>query len=107
MDWSRPDAAEQANALARAGVLELVQAYRQYKSVEQEIAGNEELIKGAVVGIVAGTYSTVFIASSIAIILSQRKGRGAPVGTRIQTCAHARLYLAGSGAAAIRAPVLG
>ena len=29
------------------------------------------------VGIVSGTYSTVFIASSIAIILSQRKGPAA------------------------------
>jgi hypothetical protein len=28
VDWSRPDAADQANALARAGVLQLVQAYR-------------------------------------------------------------------------------
>jgi hypothetical protein len=28
VDWSRPDAADQANALARTGVLELVQAYR-------------------------------------------------------------------------------
>ena len=28
MDWSRPDAVDQANALARSGVLELVQAYR-------------------------------------------------------------------------------
>ena len=36
---------KQAKALAE--IEELVQAYRQYKSVEQEIAGNEELIKGA------------------------------------------------------------
>src|SRR6185436_8735268 len=28
VDWSRPDAADQANALARPGVLQLVQAYR-------------------------------------------------------------------------------
>lgn len=28
VDWSRPDAADRANALARAGVLQLVQAYR-------------------------------------------------------------------------------
>ena len=28
VDWSRPDAADQANALARAGVLQLVRAYR-------------------------------------------------------------------------------
>jgi hypothetical protein len=28
VDWSRPDAADQANALARAAVLHLVQAYR-------------------------------------------------------------------------------
>jgi hypothetical protein len=28
LDWSRPDAADQANALARAGVLQLLQAYR-------------------------------------------------------------------------------
>jgi hypothetical protein len=28
VDWSRPDAVDQANALARAGVLQLVQAYR-------------------------------------------------------------------------------
>jgi hypothetical protein len=28
VDWSRPDAADQANALARSGVLQLVQAYR-------------------------------------------------------------------------------
>jgi hypothetical protein len=28
MDWSRPDAADQANTLARQGVLQLVQAYR-------------------------------------------------------------------------------
>jgi hypothetical protein len=28
VDWSRPDAPDQANALARAGVLQLVQAYR-------------------------------------------------------------------------------
>ena len=28
VDWSRPDAADQANALARAGVLQLMQAYR-------------------------------------------------------------------------------
>ena len=35
VDWSRPDAADRANALARAGVLELVQAYRR--------GGNEAL----------------------------------------------------------------
>jgi hypothetical protein len=35
MNWSRPDAADQANALARQGVLELVQAYRR--------GGNEAL----------------------------------------------------------------
>jgi hypothetical protein len=34
-DWSRPDAADQANALARQGVLQLVQAYRR--------GGNEAL----------------------------------------------------------------
>jgi hypothetical protein len=28
VDWSRPDAPDQANALARAGILQLVQAYR-------------------------------------------------------------------------------
>ena len=28
VDWSRPDAADQANAVARSGVLQLVQAYR-------------------------------------------------------------------------------
>lgn len=28
VDWSRPDAADQANAIARAGVLQLAQAYR-------------------------------------------------------------------------------
>jgi preprotein translocase subunit SecF len=33
------------------------------------------------VGIISGTYSTVFIASAIAIILSQRKRRGAPAVT--------------------------
>jgi hypothetical protein len=35
VDWSRPDAADQANALARPGVLQLVQAYRR--------GGNEAL----------------------------------------------------------------
>jgi hypothetical protein len=35
MDWSRPDAADQANTLARQGVLQLVQAYRR--------GGNEAL----------------------------------------------------------------
>ena len=35
VDWSRPDAADQANALARAGVLQLVQTYRR--------GGNEAL----------------------------------------------------------------
>ena len=35
VDWSRPDAADQANALARQGVLQLVQAYRR--------GGNEAL----------------------------------------------------------------
>jgi hypothetical protein len=35
VDWSRPDAADQANALARLGVLQLVQAYRR--------GGNEAL----------------------------------------------------------------
>jgi hypothetical protein len=33
------------------------------------------------VGIVSGTYSTVFIASAIAIILSQRKGQGVAAAT--------------------------
>jgi len=33
------------------------------------------------VGIVSGTYSTVFIASAIAILLSQKKRRGAPAAT--------------------------
>jgi preprotein translocase subunit SecF len=41
-----------------------------------------EVLKGfaftMLVGIVSGTYSTVFIAAAIAIILSQRKRRGAP-----------------------------
>jgi hypothetical protein len=35
VDWSRPDAADQANSLARPGVLELVQAYQR--------GGNEAL----------------------------------------------------------------
>ena len=34
-----------------------------------------------IVGIISGTYSTVFIASSIAIILSHQKGRAAPAAT--------------------------
>ena len=34
------------------------------------------------VGIISGTYSTIFIASSIAIILAQRQGQGKPQGTR-------------------------
>ena len=34
------------------------------------------------VGIISGTYSTIFIASSIAIILANRQGAGRPQGTR-------------------------
>jgi preprotein translocase subunit SecF len=34
------------------------------------------------VGIISGTYSTIFIASSIAIILGNRQGQGRPQGTR-------------------------
>ena len=34
------------------------------------------------VGIISGTYSTIFIASSIAIILGQRQRQGKPQGTR-------------------------
>ena len=34
------------------------------------------------VGIISGTYSTIFIAASIAILLGSRQAKGRPQGTR-------------------------
>jgi preprotein translocase subunit SecF len=39
------------------------------------------------VGIVSGTYSTVFIAAAIAILLSHRKGKAAPAAAAAETSA--------------------